>query len=233
MTGAPPLDGGALRLAERRAFFFDLDGTLVDSSEAHRRAFEGMLSELAPELRAGFDYQRFRGRSTRNTVEALGPFGAEMEARMVARKQALYRAAIERGEVRLFEGAQELVAHLVAHGRALWLVTSASRHAAETVLARFGLAESFRGTVGGEEVRHSKPHPAIFELALQRSGVPREAALTVEDAASGAEASRAAGVDVVLVNVLDAIGAVGQRVDEAWRFGTLAAFCDRVRAELP
>lgn len=187
-------------LQAKRAFLIDLDGTLVDSRSHHERSFHKMLAELAPELVAAFDYRRVQGRSTRGALEELlGAGDPERLARMIARKQALYRELVAAGAVRLFPGARELLAHLAPRRRAI-LVTSAGRSSAAAVLERFGLGELLAGMVTGDDVTHAKPDPEIVELALARLDVPAAGALTVEDSASGVAASLAAGVEAVLVN---------------------------------
>lgn len=44
-------------LGNKRAWLFDLDGTLVDSAPAHRAAFHAALAELAPEALDEFRYR--------------------------------------------------------------------------------------------------------------------------------------------------------------------------------
>jgi HAD superfamily hydrolase (TIGR01509 family) len=188
-------------LAERAAFLFDLDGTLVDSSGAHAAAYRAALAEGAPALLDGFDYDRIRGLDTRASLRALGVAEADL-ARLAARKQAAYREAVARGTVRAFPGAAELLAMLVSRGRRLALVTSASRASALPAVASAGLDRFFATVVTGDEVERGKPDPALYRRALAVVGVDAEEAVAIEDAESGVAAARAAGVEVVMVHAI-------------------------------
>jgi beta-phosphoglucomutase-like phosphatase (HAD superfamily) len=85
-------------LAGRECWLFDLDGTLVDSAPAHALAYEVALEELWPAARPGFRYGEHAGRPTAEVVAGLGVDPA-VAGRVVARKQALYRAYVDEGAV--------------------------------------------------------------------------------------------------------------------------------------
>ncbi len=53
-----------ITLPPKAGFLFDLDGTLVDSSALHDRAFRETLAWYAPESLPGFDYEAAKGRTT-------------------------------------------------------------------------------------------------------------------------------------------------------------------------
>lgn len=66
------------------------------------------------------------------------------------------------------------------------------------LLASLGLAESFDTLVYSQEAGVEKPHPAIFELALERLGVAPAAAVHVGDSArEDVEGAEAAGMRAV------------------------------------
>ena len=75
-------------------------------------------------------------------------------------------------------------------------VASASKNAA-LALARTELADGFDVVVDGNDIQHSKPHPQVFLLAAQRLEVAPEKCLVVEDAVTGVQAARRAGMAVV------------------------------------
>src|SRR5439155_8366072 len=90
-------------------------------------------------------------------------------------------------------GAVEAVAELEGLGLRLAVVSNWDVALAEH-LARIGLAGRFAAIVTSAEARAPKPEPRVFELALERLGVPPERALHVGDAEADELGARAAGM---------------------------------------
>ena len=66
-------------------------------------------------------------------------------------------------------------------------------------LKSLGIQGYFSEIVSGDQVSHSKPHPEIFLLALERSGCSAQEALIVEDSPSGVEAGLNAHIETIMV----------------------------------
>jgi HAD superfamily hydrolase (TIGR01509 family) len=191
-------------LERKRSFLFDLDGTLLDSNEAHALAFRRALADDHPELARAFEYAPVRGLPTPDAFRHLGVRDPEVLARLADKKRAFYRDLLCRGDVPLHVGARELVAALHGRGASLVLVTSASRRTAEEAISRAGLGPHFRGIVAFEDAASPKTSPGPFVVALTRFELDPATCLTVEDTVPPALASRRAGVDAVLVHAVDA-----------------------------
>jgi HAD superfamily hydrolase (TIGR01509 family) len=186
--------------SSKRHFLFDLDGTLVDSTAAHARAFVEALQPKHPVLARDFDYAPFAGQPTREVFLALGfPEGPEL-AELIGRKQQLYREAVERGEVAVFAGVVPLLARLREKGRRLFLVTGASRVSTERVLLRTGLADYFNGITTAEDAAPGKPAPEPFLHTLATHGLEGRDCLVIEDGESGIRSAQSAGLDAVLIH---------------------------------
>jgi HAD superfamily hydrolase (TIGR01509 family) len=179
-----------------RHFLLDFDGTLVDSTPLHSKAFRTVLEERAPSLVPTFDYDRVRGRTTRDVLAELGIVDAKTLADLTAAKQARYRAAVAAGELRPMAGARDLLAWLCNRGHALYLVTGGSRGSVEQALAVSGLTRFFSGLSTGDEVARGKGAPDLYLACLARFNLAAEDCLAVEDAASGVAACRGAGIAV-------------------------------------
>jgi HAD superfamily hydrolase (TIGR01509 family) len=184
----------------RRNILFDLDGTLVDSSPAHARAFVETLAAGYPDLAAQFDYAKVAGMRTRDTFVSLGISGEAEVAALTRRKQALYRAAHDRGEVLLFPGAAEFVVRLQAEERRLFLVTGASRRSAQCILEVTGLLRYFSGMITADDVSRGKPAPEPYLDLLGKYRLERADSVAIEDGEHGVQSALAAGLDVVTVN---------------------------------
>ena len=111
------------RWEAKRAFLFDLDGTLVDSSPLHEAAFRAALGKGAG---AAFQYEHWKGMTTREVFLGLG-YDVDQALELTRVKQALYRQGVMAGETRLLPGALELLTSLCACGRTCYIVTSGSR----------------------------------------------------------------------------------------------------------
>jgi len=202
--------------SSKNCLLFDLDGTLVDSSPIHAEAFVWALRPHHPGIAARFDYQRFLGRPTQEVFQTLGILDPGEAGALARAKQERYRAAVERGEVRLFEGAFRTLAALSEAGRRLFVVTGASRLSATRVLQANRIDGLFEGVTAAEDAKPGKPAPTPFLVTLERHGLETSRCLAVEDAESGIVAACAAGIDAALVNTPNCLpgvpnlGAIGQ-----------------------
>jgi HAD superfamily hydrolase (TIGR01509 family) len=185
-------------LARKRLLVFDFDGTLVDSSPLHARAFAEVFAPHGIEV----DYPRIAGMTTEAAVDRLAAdsglaLAPDERERLVSAKRERGRELIAR-ELEAIDGAPEFV-RAAASRFQLALCTSGSRRSVEAALTRVELAGCFDPLLTAEDVIRGKPDPEIFHAALGRTGAAAGEALIFEDADSGVEAAKAAGIDVVRV----------------------------------
>ena len=213
MSKASPAAGTQLPPAN---VLFDLDGTLIDSSSLHDRAFRAAFAAAAPALAQGFDYHQHKGRPTPEVFGRLGVADAGRRDELTALKQAHYRAAVANGELGLFEGARELLSALKAAGIGLFLVTGSSAASAAAALRAGGVDHLLTARITAEDAPRGKPAPDAYLECLRRHGLAADDCVAVEDAVDGVEAARDAGLRVFGVH--DA---------------TITALCDDWAASLP
>ncbi len=181
-----PLDPSA------RALLFDLDGTLVDSMPAHLEAWRAVLSPRGLAFPEGF-MDEVAGRPTVAIAEILRDrFGFPVEpAALAAEKQAAFLAHLE--HVRPVPETGALARR--AHGRLPLAVGTGGRRAQSArLLALAGLADLFPVVVTSEDVERPKPAPDTWLRCAELLGVPPGDCLVLEDASSGLEAARRAGM---------------------------------------
>jgi HAD superfamily hydrolase (TIGR01509 family) len=183
----------------KRNFLFDLDGTLVDSTAAHARAYVGALRPCHPKLAEGFDYARVAGQPTRQVFAQLGFIEPEL-TRLTHGKQELFRAALANGEVNVFPGAMLLLGGLKGLKRRLFLVTGASRVSALRMLEAAKLTDFFEAIVTGDDEVAGKPSPEPYQRILGDHRLRGEECLAIEDGESGVRSALGAGIDVVLIH---------------------------------
>lgn len=200
-------------------YLFDLDGTLVDSSPVHERAYRQVLADRHPALLPGFDYRAISGLTTFEAFCSLG-LDESQSREATSRKQGLYRETVD--SVRAMPGALALLQKLKARGAAIAIVTSASRLSATPTLEASGLLNFADTLVTADDVTKAKPDPEPYRTALARLKADPVKAIAVEDALSGIVSAHAAGVKVIGVH--DA--AIRAHADVY--FDDLAAFAEAV-----
>ena len=171
-----------------QALLFDMDGVLVDSTDAVARVW----SKWA--VARGFDPEAVvraaHGRPSIVTVREFLPQGdAHAENRKVE------RAEIEDLEgVVAIPGAIALVNSLPAER---WIVcTSATRALAEVRLRAAGIPV-LPAMITSDDIQRGKPDPEPYLKAAARLGYPASECVVVEDAPAGIRAGKAAGARVI------------------------------------
>ena len=113
--------------------------------------------------------------------------------RIIRDKEKLFKKIVRR---RFVPGARRFVGHAEKKGLALGLVTGTARHEVKKILP-VSLRRSFRVTVTGDEVRHGKPHPEPYLLALKKLGVRPREAVVLENAPFGIHSAKKAGLTCI------------------------------------
>ena len=184
-----------------RALIFDVDGTLAETEEAHRQAFNEIFAEegvAADWPDPANDWSWDRALYTR-LLETTG--GKERIAAIHVKKTARFGEILAGGGLGLREGVKETVEAARARGVRLAIATTTSRPNVEAVCrAGFGAAASevFEVIAAGDEVAKKKPAPGVYELALERLGLPAEACVALEDSRNGLDAALGAGLRCVV-----------------------------------
>lgn len=199
-----------------RALVFDVDGTLAETEEVHRQAFNETFAAN------GFDWHwteddyrillkvtggKERMAAHRATV-GYGPEDAVI-ARLHKEKTDRYGAIIAAGGVSLRPGVADLIAAARACGLAVAVATTTNRPNVEALArAVWGCpaGEVFDVIAAGDEVAAKKPAPDVFTLALARLGLPTSDALAFEDSRNGVLSAKAAGLRVIVTPSLYTAG---------------------------
>jgi beta-phosphoglucomutase family hydrolase len=186
---------------QRRGVLWDLDGTLVDSTELHWIAWrDAMAAEGVPITREMFE-ATFGWKNDPILRRWLGNGADEArKARIAGEKERAYRVALKAQGLKPLPGAREWVERLHAGGWKQAIASSAPLENIEAVLAVLDLGHDFDAIVSAEDVTTGKPDPQVFLLAAQKLGVEPSRAIVVEDAEAGVEGARRAGMKSIGVN---------------------------------
>jgi HAD superfamily hydrolase (TIGR01509 family) len=196
------------------ALLWDIDGTVAETErDGHRVAFNLAFADEG--LAWGWDEQRYGallhvtgGRerlladmASRPDAPAGVPERQALAARLHARKNRHYEQLVDQGRISARSGVLALMREAAAAGVRQAIVTTTSRSNVVALMSRLlgpGWQGLFSTVVCGEDAERKKPDPQAYLLALQRLGLPAQAALALEDSAPGLAAARAAGLRVWL-----------------------------------
>jgi len=183
---------------QKRAILFDIDGTLVDSNDAHVEAWQRAFAA------SGYSFSRTEihaqvGKGGDNLVPSLLPdVPAEIQERLADREGEIYKREFM-PLVEPFEGVREVLKRLAERGHTLVLASSASGAEVDYYVDLLDADGLITGTTSKDDVRHSKPCPDIFAAALELTGGAAAAAIVVGDTPYDVLAARRAGIDAVAV----------------------------------
>lgn len=172
------------------AVVFDLDGTLVDTMVSVPRAYADTIRALGgPKVGPGEVVAIWhRGPTPVVLAHFLGREISPDDIDVFYRRFDEAAAAAQP-----FPGVVEMIGALGHEGYKLGVFTTATRRAANLMIAAAALAGCFAAVVGGDEVSEPKPAPAGLHLACERMGATAAGAAYVGDSAVDIECAKAAG----------------------------------------
>ncbi|MEH6775477.1 MAG: HAD family hydrolase, partial [Cereibacter changlensis] len=191
-----------------RAIIFDVDGTLAETEELHRRAFNDTFARIGVDWH--WDREIYRDLLTttggKERIERFLRYQAGDPAPLPvaeihALKTARYVELVAAGHVALRPGIAALIEEAQRAGVRLAMATTTSLPSADALCrAAFGkpAAEVFEAIAAGDMVAAKKPAPDVYLLALQQLGLPSEDCVALEDSRNGLRAARAAGLRCIV-----------------------------------
>ena len=202
---------GAAELIRRAAaLIFDVDGTLAETEELHRQAFNHAFA------RYGLDWQwdravykdllrvtggKERMRAYHGTLSIARPLSDEDISTLHRIKTAHYAELVETGCCPLRPGVIELLAAAKARGQRLAIATTTSHGNVDALLSQAlgtNWAAEFDAIVAGDDVRHKKPAPDVYLETLARLKLDAADCVAIEDSANGLIAASRAGIPVLI-----------------------------------
>ncbi len=195
------------------ALIFDVDGTLADTEETHRRAFNDAFADFGFEwqwdrdlyrelLRVGGGKQRIRRyMETRHRDVSIKSGLDGIIADLHKRKTELYGRRLGCGAVPLRPGVERLIGQAHDEGIRIAIATTTSRANVDRLFADTmgsGALGWFEVIGSGEWVAEMKPSPEIYLRVLEEMALSPDACLALEDSANGLKAAMAANVATVI-----------------------------------
>ena len=184
-----------------RAVVFDMDGVLIDAKEWHYEALNRALGLLGHAISRYDHIATYDGLPTRKKLEMLSVergLPRELHAFINSLKQEYTLQIVHRQCKPVFQHEFAL-SKLKASALRLAVASNSVRATVELMMERSNLLPYLDVLLSNEDVEHAKPHPQIFQVAMERLGVAPHETLVVEDNPHGVEAARASGAHVMVV----------------------------------
>jgi beta-phosphoglucomutase-like phosphatase (HAD superfamily) len=169
--------------SELRALLFDVDGTLADTEEVHRQAFNGAFKA------AGLDWVW----SIARYHDLLSVTGGKERIRHYMQQE-------QPGD-ELPPDTDAFIAALHADKTSIYVSKMTEGRVVSALFKHsFGGHEDdwFEVVAAGNVVPRKKPAPDIYEYAMSKLGLSAADCLALEDSANGLKSALAAGVDVLV-----------------------------------
>jgi len=185
-----------------KAFFFDMDGVLLDSLPNHITAWSKTLAQYGIPFTARDCYLN-EGRTSRDVIMLLAnrhhvAISDDQLEVIYQAKTAAYRAI---GGGKAMKDMDKVLQVLTQHQANIWVVTGGGQ---------LDLYEQLEGFYPGVfnrhqfitayDVTHGKPDAEPYLKAWERSGYPKDQCCVVENAPLGIQAGKAAGLFTIGVN---------------------------------
>jgi HAD superfamily hydrolase (TIGR01509 family) len=186
-----------MTLKALKAVLLDVDGTLVDSNDAHAAAWIEALD--AAGHRASFDeVRRLIGKGGDKLLpEVTGLAQDSPEGQAIGRRRAqIFRKAFL-PDLRPFPRARDLLARMHQDGLRLVVATSAQEDEMNALLEKTGGSEFFDQATSSDDAERSKPDGDIVAAALHKARCAPHESLMLGDTPYDIEAASAAGVRAV------------------------------------
>ena len=181
-----------------QAVLWDLDGVIIDTGEAHYRAWLQVFQPLGIQ----FTRDNFREIFGMNNTTALSRyFDPETQLDLIHQvdqeKEALFREQIL-GQLHLLPGVAQWLSYFKDHGIPQAVASSAPQVNIDLIIHGLKVGRFFDALVSGATIP-GKPDPGVFLAAARAVQAAPEYCVVVEDAVAGIQAACRAGMKSVAV----------------------------------
>ena len=193
-----------------KLIIFDMDGVLVDSEAAITRASIESLREAYAIEPKHADFKEFTGMGDDKFIAGVAAkYGKGYDVKLKLRAYEIYTA--NKSWVKVFPRAKKLMHNFYNLGLKCAVASASDLVKVKVNIAKIKPGRSVRiittehgagqlnakrplHVISGSDVQNKKPDPEIFLRAAEAAGVAPEHALVIEDAVSGVQAAKAAGM---------------------------------------
>ena len=164
------------------AFLFDLDGTLVDTTDIYVHVWRTLLEKYHANVDNSFFKTYIDGNNDEMVIRMLIPRLDQEERNLLShRKDLLFLESIDR--LKVIDGAVSFLEDVHKEGHTIGIVTNCNRVVAETILRYCQVDHLVDVLVIGNECERPKPHPDPYQKAKEQLKCPK--VIVFEDSGTG------------------------------------------------
>ena len=182
------------------AVIFDIDGTMVNNTPYHRKAWFDLCQRYGIELDHQSYHEKIHARSNDKIVPNL--FGPDVDEAFIRKieveKEGLYRKTFL-PVIKETPGLTVLLDKLQRDSIPCAAASNSPKVNVDFVLDELGIRRFFDAVTYRDLVSVGKPNPELFLMAAAGLDVAPENCLVFEDSASGFKAARAAGMPYIAI----------------------------------
>ncbi len=181
-----------------KAVIFDIDGTLIDSVDAHAEAWQKAFAKFGKDIK----FYELRRQVGKGGDQFLPVFLTEKEIKEFGKDVEELRGEIFKKEylpkIKPFPRVRELFQKIKADGKNIALASSSNEEEVESYKEIANIADLIEEQTSTDDAEKSKPFPDIFQAAMGKlKGVKTNEAVIIGDTAYDAEAATKARIKVV------------------------------------
>jgi HAD superfamily hydrolase (TIGR01509 family) len=183
--------------APLKGVLLDIDGTLLDSNDAHAAAFTRAFAEHGLDI--PFDHVRpLVGMGSDKLVPSLTGFAHDTREgkAIVERKKGIFEERYL-PDLRPTPGARALLQRLLADGLTLVVATSAGGDEMKGLLQQARVDDLIHDATSSGDVDNSKPDPDVIGAAIKKSKLKAGQLIMLGDTPYDIEAARKAGLRTI------------------------------------
>jgi HAD superfamily hydrolase (TIGR01549 family) len=173
-----------------KAVIFDIDGTLVDSVDLHAQAWKEAFKHFGKDI----PYEDVRHQIGKGGDQLMPVFFSKEELKEFGEEMEKYRGQLFKRDflpkVRPFPKVRELFQRIISDGLRIALASSAKEEELKEYKKIAHIEDLVEEETSADDAHKSKPHPDIFEAALERLGdIEPDEAIVVGDTPYDAQAA--------------------------------------------
>jgi beta-phosphoglucomutase family hydrolase len=189
---------------EKKAFIFDLNGTMIDDMHYHAQAWYDILNN---DLKAGLTWDEVKvqmyGKNSELLERIFGKnhFSNERMKELSLEKERRYQQEFL-PKLSLIPGLQKFLEKAKKLNIPMAIGTAAIPFNVDFVLDNLKIRNFFEAIVSADDVTESKPNPETFIKCAQILDMEPSACIVFEDAPKGIEAALNAGMESVVLTTM-------------------------------
>lgn len=184
---------------QKKAFLFDMDGTMADNMKYHAEAWFDILND---DLGAGLSKEEVKKEMYGKNPEVLerifgkGKLTPEEMDKYSMKKEKDYQARFH-PHLKLIDGLDDFLKKADELKIKMAIASAAIPFNIDFLVDNLHVRQYFKGIISADDVEISKPHPETFLKAAEVLGAKPEDCIVFEDAPKGVEAAKNAGMKCV------------------------------------